>query len=643
MTNRLSYVLTILIIVLTPLFFWTITPNFFIQSKLLVLFTLGLILSFAFFIKLITSKSLTLPKSSLAIAFAVFFLAIASSLVMVVEGRPEAIATTGSLLLFLPLLSIFVMSLPKSKDFITTISSTLMIVADLLAFYSLLQLTIFPTLSFLPSFMQTKLFTLTGDYLTTLIIILLGIGAAIPRLKSGTQKLNIFPLLTLVIGTIVSVAIISLMMPGSALALTLVPYQETWSITLDALKSPRSLFFGVGIANFSSLFTAVKPLSLNASSVWNQLPATSTSAILNLFITTGIIGGLATIYIFIQGLRTAKNTTLQLPVAILTLALIFGPGSIPLFTLYFLILASTNQSDLHTLKLDPRLAIFLSLTAIAFITAGYTYELRSVVAEHYMTSAQTALKNNDGKNVYDNNLKAIKSYPKITAYHISFAETNLRLASALSQKQNLSDEEKSTISSLVQQAISEGKIAISLRPSSSSTWLALAKIYRNLINVASSADGYAIDNYARAVSLDPANPSLRVEFGGLFYQLGVNASDPKNKDAYFSRAKSELQTAIQLRANLPNAYYNLAKLYETMGDYENSYLAMQKTVSLLGSDNSDLGQAQSELDTIKSKLPKPTPTPLASPSTSEAPAAETSPLTTPTPLPSPISGNPIQL
>ena len=632
-----------MLIILAPLFFWTITPNLFNQSKQFIVLTLGLVVGLTFFVKIITTKSLTFVKSPLVVSLTLFILAIIANLVMSPEGRAEALASKGTLLLVLPLISLFVLPSVSSRSFARDIATTLMGISTFLALHSLLQLTFLSTFTFLPSFMQTKLFTPTGDFLTTLILILIGLSIAITRMRSTDIKAKVFPLLTILFGTMSSVAIISLMFPGSTLAITLIPYKETWSITLDALKSMRSLFFGVGLANYSLLFTAVKPLSLNAGSLWSAVPQTGTSELLTLFTTTGILGGLTMILLFIQSLRLSRDSELYLPVLLTVIAFVLTPGSLPIYVLFFVMLSALGNHEVDTVPLHPQLSLGIGVTGIILILVGYGYSLKPIVAEYFMSLAQTSLKNNDGKGVYDNHLKAIQLYPRMTIYHMSFADTNMSLASALSQKQNLSDEEKTTVSTLVQQAVSEGKTATSLRPNYSGAWVTLAKIYRNLINVATGADTFALDNYAKAVALDPANPALRVEFGGLFYQLGVSTKEAKDKDLYFARAKSEFQTAIQLRANFPNAYYNLSKLFETTGDNEGAYLALQKSISLLGPDNPDLSRATAELDTLKAKLPKPTATPAPKTKSADPVVEEPSDLATPAPLPSPISGAPIDL
>jgi hypothetical protein len=238
----------------------------------------------------------------------------------------------------------------------------------------------------------------------------------------------------------------------------------------------RSLFFGVGLANYSLLFTAVKPLSLNAGSLWSAVPQTGTSELLTLFTTTGILGGLTMILLFIHSLKLSRGSDLYLPILLTVIAFVLTPGSLSLYVLFFLMISAIDHHEVSTVSLHPQLALGLGIAGIILILVGYGYSLKPALAEYYMSLAQTSLKNNDGKGVYDNHLKAIQLYPRMTVYHMSFADTNMSLASALSQKQNLSDEEKTTVSTLVQQAVSEGKTATSLRPNYSGAWVSLAKI-----------------------------------------------------------------------------------------------------------------------------------------------------------------------
>jgi len=641
MLNQFSRFLIPLTIFLTPFLFWTLTSNFFVAPKQLFLLLLVFLLLVSYGATTIKQKALTLPNSALTLPLLGIVLAITLNLVLVAEGRGEALSGKGTLLLILPLLSLAILTVTPRLNLVKMITGLIIGSSLLLAIYTLLQLTFLHTASLLPSYMQTRGFTPTGSLLTTLIWILAGGLTTIFALKHASLHLRPLYLVITIINTIASVAIISLLLPGSPQTLSFIPYLESWSITLDAIKSARPLLLGVGLANYSVLFSAVKPLSLNLGSLWNTLPQTGTSELLTMLATTGLTGFLPLLALIFGGLSLARRKSHPLsPAFILTvLALIFTPSSLPLYLLFFTLLPLLDEDKDFTLHLSARSSLAIGGLIIVASLALFAYSVRPYVSDYYFRQAQQALTQNDGKVAYDSHLQAIKWYPSFTLYHLSFAETNLSLAIALSQKKELTEEERATISTLIQQAISESKIAIQLHPNLSLSWSTLARIYRNLINVAKGSDQFAIDYYARAVALDPGNPILRVDYGGLFYQLGQSAEKEADKTTYYNRAGSEFQTAIQLRPTYANAYYNLSKLLETIKDYQSSYLAMQKVVANLDPNGSDYTSALSELDALKAKLPEPTPTP--SPSTiNDLPSTD---LTTPSPLPSPLPGGPISL
>lgn len=631
------------LVLLSPLLFWTITPNFFATPKqLLILFT-TLILVVVYFFEIIKNKALTLPKSIVTYPLLVFIVAIVLNLIINVEGRPEAIAGKGTMLLTLPLISLIILTIKDKLSLSKLLSHLLVISSGILALHTLLQLTLSRYLTFLPSAMQARSFTLTGSILTSLILIVIGLVVSSLSLKHATAKLRPYYLVHLAFSVISVIAVMAILLPGGSLTLDLIPYKESWSITLDALKSFKSMLVGIGLSNFSLLYTAVKPLSLNLTSLWNTLPQTSTSELLNLLTTAGLTGAISLIWLMYSGFILAKSKGLFTPIStifILTsLSLILLPGTIPLYVLFFISLGLLSSGENREVSLPQNLNLPVGIIGIVLAALAFAYSLRPVVAEYYMKQAQNALSASDGKAVYDNHVKALSWYPGLTIYHLSYADVNMNLASALSQKSNLSEADRQTISTLISQSIREAKNAVSLRTNYSVAWQALGKIYRNLINVADGADKFAVDYYGRAVALDPANPVLRVEYGGLFYQLGGIAKDESVKLVYYGRAISEFQTAIQLRPTYANAYYNLSKVLESEKDLSNAYLAMQKVVANLDPSSSEYASALSELETLKTKLPKTTPAPSESPKPSSSPSA----ISTPTPLPSPISGGPLEL
>lgn len=634
-------VLFSLLVFLTPLLFWTLTPNFFTTPKHLLLITGTISLFLTWAVKTYTSSTLTTSASPLRFGLLAFALVIIINLVINSTNRVESLVGPASVYLLLTVFSYFLtisahlnLRLPLIISFIGS--------TTVLAIHTLLQLTIFYRLDTLPVFMQSRAFTLTGSPLTSWILLILG-GSISLYLTLKHHRLTIWLSLATILHIVAVVALSILLLPQEELALNLLPLSASWKIALDAMKSARSFFFGIGLTQFPNFFKSVKPLSLNATPFWNSLPTTSSSEVLQLLTTTGLLGFLSFLSLPLLAFKNHSHDHLSTSFKILGLlsgfALIFTPGSIPLLLVFFLALGVLAYEAPSTSTLTQPARIILPLTIIALVTYLSYSTYLVVVAEFNIRQAQQALSRNDGKQVYDHHLTAIRSLPQMTGYHLSYSQVNLSLASALSQKKDeLTESDRQNISGLISQAIKEGKLATNLSPNNSLAWQNLGNIYKNLINVAGGVEQFALESYAQAVALDPGNPVLRVEFGGLLYQIGQTTKKPADQPILYSRAQNEFQTAIQLKPDYPNAYYNLSKLLETVKDYQNAVLSLQKAISLLGPSSSDLTRATTELTALQAKLP-PSPSPTPS-SLSQEPSST---ISEPSPLPSPLSGGPIDL
>lgn len=638
--TRISKVLLPLLTFLLPLIFLPFLQNAFIFPKILILVLTTVILLFAYFADALKSGQLPY-NSKLSFPLFTFAVAIGTCLILSPEGRLESFLGSGLIYLSLTVLSFLLLAVPNHEGSDHTLTG-FTLGTSLLGLFSTLQLTLLYSLSSLPAYLQARSFSPVGTPLAASIILLLGGIISFTQVASTKNTLKKYlHTLTGILSLIALVAYLALMLPGQELSPLLLPFRAGWNILLEAWKSPRILAFGVGLSNFPLLFTQAKPLFLNATPYWNTLAQTSSSEALELATTGGLlsIGALALLFSSaVKASSTQNNKTLTILLLASILLFTLLPSHIVLLSILFIGLGSLKGEVKH-------LTLPKTATALLFLIFGslglYTLYLLGLTtyAEYEMRQAQIALNENNGAAVYSHNLKAVQLMPLMTSYRISYSQVNLSLAGALSQKQTLSDTDKGNITQLAAQAVRESKLATDLRPNSAQAWNNLGIIYRNLINVADGADQYALTSYAKAVSLDPGNASLHVEFGGLLQQLSATSKDDTLKGQLLSRSAQEYQTAIQLKSDYANAYYNLSKVLETAKDYTNAYSSLQKAISLLGPDSSDLARATSELETLKGKLPKPTPSPSASPT----PTSENADLSTPSPLPSPISGEPIPL
>lgn len=630
------------LIFLLPLFVSSMTINIFTTPKLILLVLVVLSLTLSWLANLITTKSLATSSSPLRLGIMAFAVAIILNLIAYSSGRLESLVGPGIVYLLMCAWAYF-LSMSTSKLTHTLVIRASILASSILALHSLLQITFLYRLSTLPLFMQTRAFTPTGSVLTTFILLVIG-GVLSLYLSFNQPKSRVLFTASAMLHVIALISLGFLIFPGQELAPLILPLPASWNIALDSMKSIKTFFLGVGLSNFPIFYKSVKPLFLNSTPFWNNTPLSSGSELLQIMTTTGIVGLLTFLTLpliaFKQSLTVRGDLSVVIMTIISAIALAFTPSSLPLLLIFFTGIGLLSATDHNTRALTPKILIITCVTTIA-ITSYLGYQSYQVIAaEVNMHRAQVALTKNDGKTVYEQNLAAINKLPAMTSYHLSFSQVNLSLAGALSQKETLTDAERSNVTQLVSQSISEAKTATSLRPQDSTTWQNLGSLYRNMINVATGSDQFAIAAYTQAIALDPANPTLRVEYGGLLYQLAQNNQKPEDQITLLSRAQNEFQTAISLKPDYANAYYNLSKLLESAKDYNNSYLAMQKAISLLGPDNADLGRASAELETLKSKIPKASSSPSPSPTPT---TSNKSDLAEPSPLPSPLSGGPLTL
>jgi len=203
--------------------------------------------------------------------------------------------------------------------------------------------------------------------------------------------------------------------------------------------------------------------------------------------------------------------------------------------------------------------------------------------------------NRDAGKSYELQTKAIKLNSHRSNYYNTFAQTNLALAINLSNQANqreLTEEEARTIQNLVATAISATKMTTeSVNPLDPVNWEVQASIYRAIRSVAQDADQWAIRALEAAIQLDPANPRLRLELGGIYYSMEDYAS-----------AASLFRQAINLKADYANAYYNFAYAAKNLEDFATAKRAFELTLSLLTPDSEEAEQVKKDIAEMDGKL-----------------------------------------
>jgi O-antigen ligase/tetratricopeptide (TPR) repeat protein len=411
-------------------------------------------------------------------------------------------------------------------------------------------------------------------------------------------------------------------------------FSNSWKIAASAFTDKP--FLGTGPESFLFNFTQYKPVEINQTPYWTLRFDTAHNEFLQFLGTMGGLGLMALLFLAVMvisfswkglfqhennlasALATASLVSIVImalhtttPVMVVSMFLIFAmlmtlhkhiTGKVDEFSIGIKTTkVRDNGYDINNMVVGDILPVILLFPVIAFViwTSFYTYN--AVAADFYHRRAlnMASLKPLD---TYNDLIRAENLNPLVDLYRVDLAQTNFALANAVAVSKgptesspggSLTDADKSSIQTLLAQAVGEGKNAVILSPRNSANWEILASIYRQISGVAENALAFSLDSYGRAVALDPMNPALRLNIGGVYYSI-------KNYDL----AIRFFDDAIKLKPDYQNAYYNLAVALRDKGNLKESQLIAEQLMTQLQSDtnNPDYKVAADFLSDLKARI-----------------------------------------
>jgi tetratricopeptide (TPR) repeat protein len=403
------------------------------------------------------------------------------------------------------------------------------------------------------------------------------------------------------------------------------PVKESWLVTSSIVRDFPIL--GSGPSTFYLNYPRYRPLSMNGDALWNVRFDRPYNEIFGTLGSVGIVGALVVVYFIFRVIqatifakKSAESTDMArvVSVAMVTVitAFFFTNASVALTTMMFLFMglssaeAAYSQNRKYAENVLLSLASFSALTVsigadrpdrkevFQYIAAAMLFGLasaagffnyKSYMAEYYMRKSLSAIQANDGAQAYEYQRKAIQANPKRDSYHNTYAQTNLALANSLAAKENLSDEDKQTIQTLIAQAIRSSKVATeAVNPLNVLNWETRAAIYRALLGIAQDADQWAVTAYNAAVQLDPTNPRLRLDLGGIYYAQGD-----------FLSAANLFRQATTLKSDYANAHYNFAASLVQLEDYPGAMRELEAVKSLVPEGSADYTRVVADIEGIQ--------------------------------------------
>jgi len=354
--------------------------------------------------------------------------------------------------------------------------------------------------------------------------------------------------------------------------------------------------FGIGPERFFEIFTLYRTQSLNMSPIWNRGFHANASFILHIASTMGILGLLSfLVFSLLLWIDWAKHPITAIQALMIIALSIFAPPTLVLVIVCICLIFSTDTHNGIRERVAgiPRFGIGLLLCILAI--ASFYGLFRWYRGEELLFQSLKTAENGNGTETFMLVEEAVKTNPTNPAFHIAMSQTALSLAESIirsapvleSGKSDMSNEDKTLLTNLISRSIQEAKLAITLSPNNVEMWLNMARIYQGVIGIAKDADVWAIAAFQKAITLDPTNPVLHLNLGGLYMTMN------KEEDA-----GKEFITAINMKPNYIDAFYNLANVFRKKSDWDNAVKALEQTKFLVAKGSTDETKIEQEIISV---------------------------------------------
>lgn len=598
-----------------------LTSNLIGTTKIFSVFFITAALGLVYVLYSINRKSLKLVWSPYTLPVLLFTLAMAAATFFTNTYPYENLLSMGGVVVVSGIV-ILLGSTMVDKQTAKLIVPTIGVTAAISAVLSGLQLAGFGPANIMNSLFGLNLpanliFNLAGSPFVAVQFMLVALAGLVAR-SFYTKHISVTTAVSvplIVIGLLINGWVL---LPGKIAELRLPSYTASWSVALDTIRSPRAALIGAGPASYGNVYSRFKPVWMNATDTWNITYNSASNAPLHMLTVGGFLLLAAWAVLSFKLLLSPKRTTankdmavmlaatvvlqlvfpanivlLVLQAVLLTLFIAAEKGVFPVLNLRALTISVVKDGETGTPKSGALTAPVYIMSALLF--AGFAFgtylAARAYAAEMYLYRGNMAMVENNGVEVYEQHQKAVQMNPYIDGYRRQYALTNLLVATALAEKQDLSQAEQTQVVQLLQQGVREARAAALLDPTDTQNHQVLARIYQNMIGLAEGADQWTQQAYVSAINYSPTDPALRVALGGLFLQL----EQPQSALNLFNQA-------AELKPDYANAYYNGANVLVQLEQYLAADAAYQTLLQILPPDSEQYAQVMQERDAIKDEV-----------------------------------------
>lgn len=601
--KRIETAVIYFLILVLPITVLSSFANVYETPKVALVLIGVLIVLFSKSIRALITNKISFSTSSFDIPVFLLALTYIASAVLESPNKMDAfflpgtatIVVTGSLLYYL-------VNQLNSKE--KSVAKLMIVISSVV--YSLTTLLsvsgLFSAIPQLPQFVRSNTFNTLGSSLPGLIYLAVSAPLAVQAiLKNEDIAKKAFYGVSAGLMSFAFLVNLFNVLPGRPTAPQLPSYATSWGVAIDAIQINPLL--GMGPGNYLTAFTRFIPLEYNQSDIWSVRFTSGRSYAFTLSTEVGIAGIAAFAILLLSIYRVSREKRFEEPavmaLSISAILLVLFPSTSALLFIFFILLglsSDSSHSRFDILNFEgkenssrlPALVATVPVIALVFVISFYAQRVLS--ADITYKSALRELNQGDGGRAYETLQSAINKNTLVDRYRVSYAQLNLAIANNIASKEELSDQDRNTIATLIQQAIREGKNAVALNPTKASNWEVLGSIYRSVAPLAEGANAFAAQTYQQAIALDPLNPNTRIALGGIYYSVGQ-----------YENAIDTFELAVAVKADHANSYFNLAAAYREAGRIDEAIAAMSRVLSLVDDGTNDFEVASQVLEELQER------------------------------------------
>ncbi len=387
-------------------------------------------------------------------------------------------------------------------------------------------------------------------------------------------------------------------------------YKGGWNIVKEVVQ--RSPVLGSGPETFVYNYSLYKPGSINQTIFWNLRFTNAPAEMLTLLSEIGILGiltFLAIIAVFLpkaikslisnekgSGQLTEVKIGLFSSWLVLMVGWFLYPQNIALMFVFWLFLAllvilNREEKDIKVIDLKSSGKIASAITfgfiILIIVVVGLLYlEGSKLIAEAKYKKGIDLMREGELDLGINKVIRATVVNPYEDKFYRDLAQLFLVQINQNLNNQDLEQQERTNrIQTGISNTINSAVRATILNSKDVANWIVRGSTYRNLMALVNGAGGWAVQSYEQALTLEPTNPFIYTEIARTYINganlLRNQAQEDENARKemvdYLNQAVGAYNKAIELKSNYALAHFELALIFERLGQTEEAISRMENS------------------------------------------------------------------